>query len=59
MRKLTVDYEQHARNQRADPSDQRNGKTSETYTYKNQAIQDQENTQQNPFQAMHIISPFS
>jgi hypothetical protein len=60
MRKLTVDYEQHARNQRADSRDDIEYCTK-AYTKKTQAGDDQENSEQDPFQSihMHFSSPFS
>ena len=47
--RLAVDQEQNTGNYGADPCDYSKGKTSQGYSYKNQAIQDQENGQQNPF----------
>ncbi len=55
---LAVDYEQDASNDCGDPCDQIHRETSKMYSQKYQAIQDQENAQQNPFETTHFDAPF-
>jgi hypothetical protein len=56
--RLSVDNEQDACNDRANSRDQLYRQAAELYADQEQSIQDQENTEQSPFQSAHFNAPF-
>jgi hypothetical protein len=56
---LSINQEQNAGNDGADPRDEIDDVSSQTYAQKGEADQDQVYAKQNPFQISHRIHPFN